>query len=419
MGELKLNQQVNPNESGELSTKPLPLKSIRVIDFSRLLPGPWATQLLGELGADVIKVEQPGIGDPSRFNYPRYRKNSVYFNVVNGNKRSIAIDLTKPEGRSVAHRLLKTADIVFESYRPGVARKLKVDYDSARAINPRLIYCSISGFGNSGPLSKIAGHDLIIQALTGLMGRSLDMQNPPGVPGFQAGDFAGSLIGVIGTIAALLQRQMTGTGCYIDVSMFDALMYMCPVPLTSALARLAGHSGEPRQEVFGRNPRYTTYTSKDGKPVAIALLEAKAWQEFCESIGRPDLISKNESAADRLTTHADRRQLYYDVLTEYCATHTQQEIDKKLHETGIAISPVFTPDQALAADNVSAREIISAIEHPEEGRVPHLSNPLARAGLSVAKNGPAPGLGKDSESILASLEYSEAEIATLRKAQVI
>jgi CoA:oxalate CoA-transferase len=399
--------------------KPLPLKSVRVVDLSRLLPGPWATQLLGELGADVIKVEQPGIGDPSRYNYPRYRKNSVYYNVVNGNKRSIVLDLTKPEGRAVAHRLLESADIVYESYRPGVARKLGVDYETVRALNPRLIYCSISGFGNTGPLAKIAGHDLVIQAMTGLMGRALDAQNPPGVPGFQAGDFAASLMGVIGTLAALMQRDVTGEGCHMDISMFDALMYMCPVPLTSALARLAGHSGEPRQEVFGRNPRYTTYKSKDGKPVAVALLEAKAWQEFCEAIGRPDLVSKNETAADRLTIHGDRSQLYHDALAQFCASHTQDEIDAAMHKTGIAISPVFTPDQSLATDTVTAREVVSFIEHPEEGRIPHLTNPLARAGLSKAANDPAPQLGDDTDEILGELKFSAAEIDSLRSAKVI
>jgi crotonobetainyl-CoA:carnitine CoA-transferase CaiB-like acyl-CoA transferase len=398
---------------------PLPLDGVRIVDFSRLLPGPWASQMLAEFGAEVIKIEPPGVGDPSRHNHPRYRDQSVYFNVVNGCKRSMMLDLTKTEGRVVAKRLFERTDVVFESYRPGVASKLGVDYASASGVNSRLIYCSISGFGQSGPLAKIAGHDLVIQGMTGLMGRSLEQANPPVVPGFQAGDFAGALMAVIGVFAAVSQRSKTGAGCQIDLSMFDALMNMCPIPLASALARLAGGNGEPAQEVFGKNPRYATYVSKDGKPVAVSLLETKAWKEFCESIGRPDLIASDETPADRLTAHGPRQQLYRDALSQYCASRTLAQIEAELDRTGIAICPVYTPDEALAHPHVTARGIIGHIDHPVEGRIPHLVNPLARAGLSRARHDPAPGLGQHSAEILAELGYSAAEIESLRSAGVI
>ena len=194
----------------ERSAKPLPLEGVRIIDFSQLLPGPFATQMLGELGADVIKVERPGIGDPSRHSQPRYRENSVYFNAVNANKRSIALDLTHAKGREIVRRLLEGADVAIESYRPGGARKLGIDYQTINGYNPRIVYCSISGFGQSGPLSHIAGHDLVIQGMTGMMGCDLEDINPPAVPGFQAADFAGALFAVIGIQAGLAQRAKSG-----------------------------------------------------------------------------------------------------------------------------------------------------------------------------------------------------------------
>ncbi len=399
-------------------TRTAPLEGVRVIDFSQLLPGPFATQMLGELGADVIKVERPGIGDPSRHSQPGYRDNSVYFNAVNANKRSIALDLTQEAGREVVRRLLEGADVAIESYRPGGARRLGIDYQTIRSFNPRLIYCSISGFGQTGPLSHIAGHDLVIQGLTGLMGCHLE-DNPPAVPGFQAADFAGALYAVIGVQAALAQRAKTGLGCEIDLAMFEALYHMCLIPLSSAFAHMAGHSGEPRMESFGGNPRYSTYLSKDGKPVAVSLLETKAWREFCETIGRPDLVSADETIADRLSAHGERHGDYRGALARYCASYTWAEIMQHMERTGIAICPVTTPDEAVALAHVAARGAIDTFEHPVEGRIPYLVNPLARAGLAPQSPRPAPQLGEHAEEILLAHGYTREQIADLRRQKII
>jgi CoA:oxalate CoA-transferase len=397
----------------------LPLQGVRIVDFSRLLPGPWATQMLGGLGADVIKVEQPGIGDPSRHNHPRFKKHSVYFNVANANKRSITLDLAQPAGRDIAHRLLRDADVVIESYRPGVARKLGIDYATVKEINPRAIYCSISGFGQDGPLSHIAGHDLVLQGMTGLMGCSLDETNPPTVPGLQSADFAGALFTVIGVQAALAQRARTGTGCEIDLAMFEALFSMCFIPLSTWLAESAGFSGALRMESFGGNPRYATYLSKDGKPVAVSLLETKAWREFCRGIGRPDLVSDDETPADRLGSHGERGVLYRQAVATYCASHSWAEIMEHMERTGIAICPVCTPAEAAALPHVAARGLIDTIEHPVEGPIPQLVNPLARAGLALRKHRPAPDLGEHTEEILRGIGYSPAQIGEFRKINAV
>ena len=260
----------------------LPLSGIKIVDFSRLLPGPWATQMLAELGAEVYKVEEPEIGDPSRHSYPRYKENSVYFHATNGSKKSITIDLRQASGVEVAKRLIKHCDVVVASFRPGLMKKLGLDYEVASAINPKTIYCSISGFGKTGSLSHIAGHDLVIQSMTGLMGCAPDGQAT--VPGMQSADFAGSLYCVIAIQAALAQREKTGKGCDIDISMYESLFNMCLIPLSSSFAKSAGYSGEPRMESFGGNPRYSVYQSKDGRSIAITLLEFKIWKEFCLKI---------------------------------------------------------------------------------------------------------------------------------------
>jgi crotonobetainyl-CoA:carnitine CoA-transferase CaiB-like acyl-CoA transferase len=400
-------------------TNTLPLSGVRVLDFSRLLPGPFATQMLGELGADVIKVEQPDIGDPSRHNHPQFKTNSVYFNAVNANKRSIAVDLKQAPGRELIERLLAHADVVIESFRPGVAKKLGIDYASCKRANARIVYCSITGFGQSGPLSHIAGHDLVIQGMTGLMGCALGEQNPPAVPGFQAADFAGSLYAVIAVQAALAQREKTGVGCEVDLAMFEALFHMCLLPLSSRLAQSAGYSGEPRMESFGGNPRYSTYLSKDGKPVAVSLLEARAWREFCEAIGRADLVSEDETPEHRLSAHGERHGLYRTALTEWCGSHTWEEIMRHVDETGIAICPVCTPGEALALPHVAARNMVGHIDHPIEGRIPYLTSPLARAGLAREIPHPAPDLGEQTRDILGELGYTEAETGDLFAENVV
>jgi len=251
----------------------LPLSGIKVLDFSQNLPGPYATFLLAGWGAEVIKVEPPK-GDPGRFMEP-------FFSMVNRGKRSIVLDLRDPASRAPLEALVRWADVLVEGFRPGVMERLGCSFERARELNPRIVYCSITGFGRSGPLAHIAGHDLVIQALTGLMGCAPDGEAP--VPGFQAADFAGSLYAVIGIQAALAQRAQTGVGCEVDLAMFEALFHMCFIPLSSAFARMAGYSGEPRMESFGGNPRYATYRTKDGRRVAISRVADPSHRETAAS----------------------------------------------------------------------------------------------------------------------------------------
>ncbi|MEP9380470.1 CoA transferase [Aquabacter sp. CN5-332] len=370
-----------------MGSEKLPLAGIKVADFSRLLPGPWCTQMLGDLGAEVIKVERPD-GDPSRHNAPLYNRESVYFCSVNGGKQSLALDLSKPDHRTEAHRLIADADVLVESFGRGGAEKLDVHWDRAKALNPRLIYCSITGFGQSGTLAPIAGHDLAIQAATGL----LSLSDAP-APAFQAGDYAAATMAVIGILGALRNRDRDGAGAYLDVAMFDAMFGMGNIGLASALGRLAGGTGTPAMEVWGGNPRYTTYPTRDGKRVAVCLLEAKIWRRFCEAIGRTDLAFADEDPAARLSSHGPRAELFRAVLSEYCLAHDRDEIGARMIALSLPVMPVLTPDEAVASDHVRSRGLLEQVDHPTEGRTFVLRNGLMEAGITRRSRGPAPTIG--------------------------
>lgn len=384
----------------EASAPRLALDGVRVVDFSHLMPGPWCTQTLGDLGADVIKVENKGAGDPSRFNPPFYRDGSVYFHSVNRNKRAIRLDLNDPDDRIIADALVERADILVESFRPGVARKLRIDYASASAANPRLIYCSLNGFGSHGSLATTPGHDAAIQGVAGLLfDAAVDV---PAMPKIQTGDWAGAAYATIAILAAYVRRQAIGHGALIEVPMYDALMGWSSIRLSSALSKLAGGSGEPALEAFGANPRYANYATRDGKAVTVSLLEARSWARFCAHIGRDDL-AYDETPSDRHTVHPGRTSDFREIIARYCFEHDRDELTAAMAKLGIAISPVYTPDEAVASPIANAREVIGFMEHPTEGPIPYVVDPLIRSGLSDPRRMPAPAVGEHDAEIKAEV----------------
>ena len=409
---------MNEAKARQTERSALPLSGLRVVDASRLLPGPWCTQMLADMGAEIIKIEQPGIGDPARHNPPYYRNGSVYFNSVNRGKRSIALDLAHPQGQQIARQLIAGADVMVESYRRGVTKRLGIDAEAVHALNPRLIYCSITGFGQSGPLAPIPGHDLVIQAMTGVMGTHPVPGVAPPVPGFQAADYAGAAYALSGILAALLRREKTGEGCTLDISMFDSLFSMSNIVLTGAMSRAGGGTGEPNLEVWGANPRYANYACRDGGAVAVSLLEMRAWQRFCTFIGRPELISDDETEQHRHSTHGDREELYRTALENYFMEHNRDDAVRELLAVDIAVCPVLTPDEALAGEHVAARGMVEWRDVPNEGRIPQIGNPLAASGLTNTHLDPAPDLGGNCDDILAELGYSAEDQAAFHRAGV-
>ncbi|MBN8957464.1 MAG: CoA transferase [Rhizobiales bacterium] len=384
------------------SAEPLPLEGAKVVDLSRLLPGPWCGQTLGDLGADVVKIEQPEIGDYGRFNPPYYQEGGAYFHSVNRNKRSITLDLKREEDRRVALDLLRDADIVIESYRSGVTEKLGIDYSSVAKVNPGVIYCSVTGFGCDGEFARVPGHDLSIQGAAGILNPGGFGGTPP-MPGFQAADYAGATYATMAVLAAYIQRLKTGRGRHLDIALYDSLVVFSNIALASALARTAGFSGKPELEVWGSNPRYAIYPTRDGKAVTVCLLETRTWERFCEFIGRSDLIYE-ETHADRHTSHGERADVFRKVIGDLCLAHDRDPLVAKMVEADIAICPVYSPDEALASSEAKARGLVRMVEHPVEGSIPQIFDPLTRAGLADPQRRLAPRLGEHNSEVKRDLE---------------
>lgn len=391
----------------------LPLDGVRIVDFSRLLPGPWTTQQLADMGADVIKIEQPSVGDYGRFNPPNYASLGVYFNSVNRNKRSVTLDLQRADCQAAACKLLKGADIVVESFRPGVTRKLGIDYDAVRHFNEGIIYCSITGFGQTGTLANLPAHDMAIQAMSGAMGVNHKTQTLAPMPIFQAGDYAPAGYAVSGILGAYVRRLRYGTGCHLDISMYDAMFVWSNIALAGALARLAGFEGKPELEVWGENPRYKTYVTRDKKSVGVCLLEMRTWKVFCDHIQRPDLYTADEGYEDRHTDHGARKALYEQAIAEYCATHERDAMVAEMMEAGIPICPVYTPDEAVRSPEAVERGLVEWFSHPTQGDIPQLVNPLTASGLTDPHRLPSPELGADTRDVLGELGYNDTDIDAL------
>jgi crotonobetainyl-CoA:carnitine CoA-transferase CaiB-like acyl-CoA transferase len=391
----------------------LPLAGLRVLDWSRLLPGPWCSQMLGDLGAEVIKVEQHSVGDPSRHNAPRYRDGSVYFHSVNGNKQSLTIDLKAPGARALTKRLISVSDVMLESFSISVAAKHGIDAAAALRINPKLIHCSITGYGQTGSLSSVPGHDLVVQAATGLLAPG---NSRPQMPGFQTADYTAGLMACVGILAALRRRDMDGIGTALDISMFDSMLQLGQIGLGSAMARFAGASGDPAMEVWGGNPRYALYPTRDGKTIAVALLESRYWKKFCAAIGQPELAPEHEDPSARLSSHGERTEVYRKAITDYCKAHDRDEIARRMAAEDIPLVPVLTPDEALHSPHAAERQLVHTVAHATEGTITELRNPLHPSGLVRTDRTPAPELGADNSAILQRIGFTDAEIADLVKA---
>jgi len=266
------------------------LENVRVLDLSRMLPGPFASMMLGDLGAEIIKVEEPRTGDPTRWSLPLIAGQSAAFLQVNRNKKSIAIDLKRDEGREIFLKLAERADVVLDQFRPGVVDRLGVGYAAVSEVNPRIVYCSLTGFGQDGPHRDRSGHDLNYLALSGVLGLTTDERGKPVIPGVQVADLAGGMIAAYGIIAALYARERTGRGQFVDVSMYDVMMAMLPVPAAQYFAGATLKVGD-KYGLSGAYPFYNVYETGDGRFMTLGALEPKFWENFCRKAGREDLIA--------------------------------------------------------------------------------------------------------------------------------
>lgn len=375
---------------------PLPLAGLRVIDFSRLLPGPYATLVLADLGADVIKIEAPEGGDYLRWMPPLTGKFSHAFSALNSGKRSLAVDLKAPAGAALVAALAARADVVVESFRPGVMERLGLGYDALSVVNPGLIYCALSGFGQDGPYAAEAGHDLNYASLAGVIGLGGPADRPPALPSVQVADYGGSLWSLVAILSALHARDRTGEGAFLDVSMTEGALGF----LTASLAPLIGGAGAapPRgaDVLTGGQPCYDVYATADGRFFGVAPLEPKFWASFCEAIGKPDWLKRQYGDA----------ALRKDLVALF-ATRTRDAWEEALAWAGACCQPVLAPDEL--ADHplhVARGNVLTDAAGHRRLRTP--TRPR-----DAAPPGPAPLLGQHSRAIALELGYDEADVARL------
>jgi crotonobetainyl-CoA:carnitine CoA-transferase CaiB-like acyl-CoA transferase len=387
---------------------------IRILDLSRLLPGAYCSLLFADLGADVIKVEEPGRGDYARTSRPHWGDSGLgaYFLLLNRNKRSLALDLKAEAGKAVFRRLAATADVVLESFRPGVMDRLGLGWEALSALNPRLVYCAISGYGQDGPYRDLVGHDINYMGYAGALSVTGPRDGAPLMPGVQVADIGGgSLPAAFGIAAALWHRQASGRGQLVDVSMTDGVVSWLAAYLGPLFA--TGHRparGEER--LNGGWPCYGVYQAADGKYLTLGALEPKFWANLCRTLGRADLVPRQHvTGAEREAVEAELRAVF--------RTRPRDEWVALLHTTDVCAGPVLELDEVPRDPQVRARGLFTELVHPTAGPTPQIGFPVRLSATPGRVMTPAPDLGAHSEEILGGLGYDQAAIAVLRRDRVI
>ncbi len=403
-------------EAGDESApgaRPQPLAGVRVLDVSQVMAGPFCSMMLGDMGADVIKIEPPGSGDQSRgaMGFKLKGSDSLGFIAMNRNKRSVALNLKSEAGRGVFEKLVATADILVENYRPGAARRLGIDYPTLSAINPRLIYASISGFGQTGPWRLRPGFDLIAQAMSGIMSVTGDPNGPPAKAGVPVADIGCALFAVYGILSAYIARQQSGRGQQVDASLFEAgiafsVWDICDYWGTGKIPTKLGTANRmsaPYEAVRARDTYFV-----------IGANNNRLWLGLCELIGRADLARdpRFSTIADRL---ANRRALIAELETSF-ATDTADAWIERLLAEGIPAGPIYDYAQALGSEHAREREMVMEIDHPVEGKVRSIGFPVKLSATPQRVRRAPPLLGADTAAILRELGIDAAAEADLRAA---
>jgi CoA:oxalate CoA-transferase len=385
------------------------LEGVVVLDLTRFLAGPFGGMVLADLGATVIKVEQL-VGDSTRNQHPYFLgEDSAYFLAINRNKQSIALDLRSPEGSEVLRKLIKDADVIIDNLRAPQRKARGLDFESLEKINPRIISCSVTGFGSDGPYADRPAYDIIVEALAGVM----SLTGPEGGPSVRAGvpigDITAGLYAAIGTLAGLAYRDRTGHGQHVDVSMLDSqislLSYLAEYYFVGGL--VAEHQGRAHVSI----PTYNTFATKDGREIVTAANTQGMWKSLCEVLGRPELADDPRFSAnkDRL---AHRDELL-DILRAECLTWDADELFNALVAKGVPAAPINPIDVALADPQVRHREMVVSAPHRDGGEYVTVGNPVKTDGPAGPDFTAPPALGGDSRRILTELGYSAEQIAEM------
>lgn len=387
----------------------LPLQGIKVLDITANLAGPFCTQILGDFGAEIIKVEDIRGGDPSRINPPHLGEEGVNFFVVNRNKKSLALNFHSDEGKKLYKKLAAQCDVVMDSFRPGYMKKLGLDYENLKSINPRLIYCSMTAYGQDGPMANAASHDVNILSMAGITGLTGDGTEKPQLTGAQLGGLAGgSLNAVIAILLALIHRDKTGQGQFCDVSMLDgSLAFLCNV-----LGFQSGF-GEEFRVFSGQTAFYNIYETKDGGYLSLGAIEYKFWKEFCEAIGRPDLLA----------THWDipSQESMKQEIAAIMMTRTREEWMQIFSGTNCCVTPVISMDEVCEEAWVKEREMIYTLSDFRDSgmELKIVGQPIKLSETPAQIKTEFPRLGEHSEEILSMLGYSKEEVEAFMRQGIV
>lgn len=384
-----------------------PLRGVRVLDLTRLLPGPVATLHLADLGADVVKIEDHGAGDYARLLGAGPDGVSAFYRSVNRNKRGLRLDLKRPQGREVFLRLAAAADVVVESFRPGVSDRLRIGYQDLQALNPRLVYCAITGYGQSGPLAMAAGHDLNYIGLAGVLDQIGVDGGPPAIPNLQIGDLlGGAMSAVMGILAALFDAQRSGQGRLVDVAMSEAVLAHNLFPMF-AWQSTGAVPARGADALTGGDPGYRVYGTADRRYMAVAPLEKKFWDVFCDALARPDWKASHAARG------AAARALADEIASVFSA-HEQAYWVDFFAAIDCCVTPVLDVAEALEHPHFRARGMVLRADG-----LTQYAPPVKLSGWVFAVERAAPERGEHSDEILLEAGWSAAEISGLRAAAII
>jgi len=388
------------------------LRGVKVLDLSRLLPGPLCTMYLADMGAEVIKIEDTISGDYTRWDSPKVKKNSTFFLLINRNKKSMRLNLKEPEGYEIFCKLVERADVILEQFRPGVVEKLRIDYHTMKKSNPSLIYCSLTGFGQYGPYKDKAAHDINYIGYAGLLSQTGRRKGRPIIPGIQVADEAGgSLMAAIGILAALLGREKSGQGQYIDISMTDGVFSLMAIGL-GILFGTGETPGCGDSLLTGGAPCYDVYETKDGRYMALGALEPKFWKNFCLAVGRPDLVEDQFA-------QGKRREEVREQVEAIFLKRTREEWGKFFVDIDACCTPVLELHESIEDIHLRARGMVFDLDHHVEGKIKQIGFPIKFGDAKFEVRLKPPMWGEHTEEILESLGYSAEEIERLREKKVI
>ena len=395
----------------------LPLQDVKIFDLTRLIPGAVCTSMLGDAGANVIKVEEVNAGDYERQIHPFIGSMASRFLILNRNKKSIALNLKEDLGQAIFLEMVKEADVLVEGFRPGTMKSLGLDYESLQKVNEKLIYCSISSFGQDGPYKDMVAHDITILGVGGFLDITGVKGGAPIIPGLQIVDSVAGTNAALAILFALMTRVRTGKGQFIDISMFDGFMsWMFDAARYSFAGETVPERGGGR--LWGGLSNYNVYETKDGKFITIGSLESKFKRILLKKLCRDDLAGEKAETTSSKIKQTDNE--LHSLMREIFLTKTRNEWIKEFDELNICVGPVNSVEEALSHPQTAFRKMVMEVDHPSAGRIKQMGSPLKFSDISLDVNRlPAPRQGEHTREILGGLGYSESSINKLIKKNIV